>query len=86
MISREIIITNPSGIHAIYAAQIAELVRGFESDVFMRKGHKTTNCRSLISVLGLSARQGDSLTVMVDGTDETAAMETVVAFIKGLTD
>lgn len=86
MISRQIVIGNPSGIHAVYATKLVALVANLESDVFMKKGTKTCNCASLMSILGLGVKCRDEITVLVDGINEAEVMEMVTSFLKNLSD
>lgn len=86
MIVKEVSITNASGIHAIYAAQISKICYQFKSDIFLRKDKQTANARSLMSVLGLCARKNDCVKVMVDGMDEAEAMEAIVRFLEHLSE
>lgn len=86
MMIKEVTIQNPSGIHAIYAAQISQLCHHYKSDVFLRKGKQTANARSLMSMLGLCVRKGETLKLMVDGIDEAEAMAAVFGFLENLSE
>ena len=41
----------------------------------MEKGDRKANAKSLMSVLSLCARQGESLLITADGEDEVAAVD-----------
>ncbi len=84
MITKEYRIKNDSGIHAVYAWALTTLVKGYESDVFIKKGTKAANCRSLVSVLGLGAHYGDEVVIACDGVDEDTVMKALIDYLDGL--
>ena len=66
----EIVIHNPTGLHARPAKVLVKLAKQFQSDIKIRNGEKTANAKSMVSVLTLGASSGTNVTVMVDGEDE----------------
>ena len=79
MISRDITLTNPSGLHARPAALLVALAKSFASNVTVRYKEKTANAKSILSILSLGASQGAPLTVMAEGADESAAIDQISA-------
>lgn len=76
------VVTDPIGIHARPAGELAKKVKEFESDVTIVKGDKSAKVRSLMKVMGLGVRQGDEITVQVEGPDEEACAAAVETFIR----
>ncbi|MDD2414538.1 MAG: HPr family phosphocarrier protein [Eubacteriaceae bacterium] len=84
MISKGFKIKNPSGIHAIYAAELCQLTQKYNSDLFIKKEKRVANCKSVISILGLSVHEGETVTIMADGIDEKDALQGILDFLRGL--
>jgi phosphoenolpyruvate-protein phosphotransferase len=83
----EIVIRNPTGLHARPAKVLVKLAKRFQSDIKIQHGEKTANAKSMVSVLTLGASKGANVTVMVDGEDEETALAEIEAAIRsGLGD
>ena len=67
LITEEIVITNPAGLHARPAAEIVEAAKTAAADVHIHKGDKAANAKSIMSVLALGANTGDTVRLTVDG-------------------
>ncbi|MGI6108682.1 MAG: HPr family phosphocarrier protein [Eubacteriaceae bacterium] len=81
MLTKRITIKNAGGLHALKAAQLKVLAQNFESDSFLRKGTESASCRHLTSLLALGVKQGETITVYCDGTDQTKALEAISGFL-----
>ncbi|MBQ8382998.1 MAG: HPr family phosphocarrier protein [Clostridia bacterium] len=68
-------ITDPLGIHARPAGMIAAKAKEFSAEITVAKGDKTADGRRLFALMGLSAKEGDILTVTCNGEDEAAAAD-----------
>lgn len=75
LITEQIVITNPSGLHARPAAEIVEAAKASSADIQIHKGEKAANAKSIMSVLALGANTGDTiqLTIEGDGADDILA-------------
>ena len=51
------------------------------SKVTIEKDGKTCDMRKLMAVMGLGIKQGETITVTVEGEDETVAAEEIAAFL-----
>ena len=69
MPTKNIEITNATGLHARPAQRFAETAGRFRSKVSVRKGGKTVNGKSLWDMLLLVAPPGTTLHVEVEGDD-----------------
>lgn len=78
MITREVTVTNQAGIHTRPASMIVRTASKFDADVFIQKDHYEINGKSVIGVMTLAAEQGATLTLVVEGDDEEAAVEALV--------
>ncbi|HEX3593160.1 MAG TPA: dihydroxyacetone kinase phosphoryl donor subunit DhaM [Pseudonocardiaceae bacterium] len=78
----EIVLANDVGLHARPAALLARSLTGLSADVTVRFGDKHADGRSVLALLGLTARKGDRLLITARGDQADEA----VARIKKLAD
>ncbi len=81
MTRTEIEITNKLGLHARASAKLTQLATGFESEVWMEKGNRRVNAKSIMGVMMLAAEKGAKVVVETAGSDEQAAMEALLKLI-----
>ena len=81
MVSREVTITNPLGMHARAAARFVHAATAFQSHVRVRRGNRVTDGKSIMGILLLAAARGTALTITADGPDEADALETLCTLI-----
>ena len=82
MLSREIMITNRLGLHARAAAKLVGVSGKFASTIMIEKDEQRINGKSIMGVMMLAASRGTALVLHVDGDDEEAAMQALVALIE----
>ena len=77
MISEEIVIRNPSGLHARPASDFILLAKTFQSQVTLQKKGEgaPVNAKSVMKVLSLGLVQGDCAVLSVSGPDEEVAFK-----------
>lgn len=75
-------VTDPQGIHARPAGLLVKEAKKYESSIIITKGAKTGDAKKIFAVMALGVKQGETITVAVDGTDETTAAEAMEAFFK----
>lgn len=73
-ISKKFTIKNKLGLHARPAALFVEIANKFESEIFVKKGDKKINGKSIMGLMMLAAGCGTKLTVDIDGPDAKEAM------------
>ena len=81
MQQREVEIINKLGLHARASAKLTQLAAKYQSDVQMARNGRKVNAKSIMGVMMLAAGKGAKVTVMIDGPDEAAAMDAIVALI-----
>ena len=71
------------GLHARPAGVIVNAAKQFSSDILIRKlsaeGAKEADAKRLISLMSLGARKGETITFLINGPDEAAAAEKLLA-------
>ena len=83
----ELVLQNPTGLHARPAKVLVNLAKQFKADISLQHGVKRANAKSMVSVLTLGATKGSAITIQVNGEDEENAIaEIEAAFRAGLGD
>ena len=73
MKSFDYVITDPVGIHARPAGILVKEVKNYkDSTITLTKGEKTVNLLKLMALMQMGIKQGDKVTVTVEGGDEEA--------------
>ena len=75
-------ITDPEGIHARPAGEFVKAAKAFESKVTIAKGGKSGDAKKIFGVMGLGAKQGHTVDITVEGSDEDAAAAALEEFLK----
>ncbi len=75
-------ITDPQGIHARPAGLLVKEAKKFESAISIFKGARKGDLKKIFTVMALGAKQGETVTVQVEGADEDAAAAAVETFLK----
>ena len=75
-------ITDPIGIHARPAGLLVKQAKSFASKITVMKGDKSTEMKKLLGLMQLGAKQGDELSIRIEGEDEEAAAAAIEAFLK----
>ena len=66
-------IENKAGLHARPAALFAQKASAFKSTIMLLKGEKSVNAKSIIGIMGLGVKQGESLLLKIEGPDAKEA-------------
>ena len=75
MVSRDVAIVNPLGLHARAAAKFVHLATRFECQVRVSRENQTMDGKSIMGILLLAAARGSTLTISAEGLDEQAAVD-----------
>ena len=82
MISKNYRITAAEGIHARPATTLIRIAKKYKSVVSVKKGENSVRLNSMLNILTLGAKGGDTITVVVEGEDETDAAQAIDNFFK----
>ena len=77
-----IVIKDPLGIHARPAGVIVKEISKYESEVKIELNDKVADGKRIFAVMGLGAKCGDTLKIVVDGSDEDQAVTELKAFFE----
>jgi len=81
MIKTRTNISNKLGLHARASAKLTKLAGSFASEVWMSKGERRVNAKSIMGVMMLAAGLGSTVDVETHGPDEQTAMDALLALI-----
>jgi phosphocarrier protein HPr len=81
MTKTTVTISNKLGLHARASAKLTKLAGSFASDVWMSRGERRVNAKSIMGVMMLAAGIGSTVEIETIGADEQVAMEALVALI-----
>ena len=81
MIKTRTTISNKLGLHARASAKLTKLAGSFPCDVFMSKGERRINAKSIMGVMMLAAGVGSVVELETDGPQEQEALDALVALI-----
>ncbi len=81
MLKQNATIVNKLGLHARASSKLTQLASQFESEVWVSKGSRRVNGKSIMGVMMLAAGMGSEVEVEVQGADEAAAMTAILALI-----
>jgi len=81
MISSETTIVNKLGLHARAATRLVNCASAFECEVWIIRGEKRINGKSIMGVLTLAAGKGASLVIETEGADEESAIDALLQLI-----
>ena len=84
MVSKKVMVTNKTGLHARPASNLVTFCKKYNSKISLSNGEKTVSAASIIHVLTLGVKQGTQLEVIAEGEDEATAVEEIVALIENL--
>ncbi len=77
----EYTIKDELGIHARPAGLLVNTAKQFESNITIQKGATSVSATKLIALMGLGIKQGETIKITIDGTDEVQAEETILKFL-----
>jgi phosphocarrier protein HPr len=81
MIKTTITISNKLGLHARASAKLTKLAGSFPCEVWISKGERRVNAKSIMGVMMLAAGIGSDVELETDGAQEQEAMDGLLALI-----
>jgi phosphocarrier protein len=81
MIKKNTTISNKLGLHARASAKLTKLAGSFPCEVWMSRGERRVNAKSIMGVMMLAAGIGTEVTLETDGEKEQECMDALLALI-----
>jgi phosphocarrier protein len=74
-------IINRLGLHARASAKLTQLAGSYQCEIWLEKGTRRINAKSIMGVMMLAAGKGSAVVVETQGDDEHAASEAILKLI-----
>ena len=81
MLEREITVVNRLGLHARASAKLTKLAGSYPCEVWLSRGERRVNAKSIMGVMMLAAGVGTEITIETNGEREEEAMEALLVLI-----
>lgn len=81
MLQATTIISNKLGLHARASAKLTKLAGGFPCEIWIAKGERRVNAKSIMGVMMLAAGLGSEVMVETVGEREEEALAAILALI-----
>ena len=84
MITKDITITNSSGLHARPASLWVQMASRYKSSIKIKTHDSEVDGKSILGILSLGLASGSQFQLIVDGADEQEAAENLEALVNNL--
>jgi phosphocarrier protein HPr len=81
MIKKNTTISNKLGLHARASAKLTKLAGSYPCEVWISRGERRVNAKSIMGVMMLAAGIGTEVTIETEGPKEEEAMQQLLALI-----
>jgi phosphocarrier protein FPr/phosphocarrier protein len=81
IVSDEVTLPNPAGLHARPAAVVAVEAKKYKSDIRLLRGGDSANAKSIVSLMGLATKFGDKVRVQAAGPDAGEAAAAIARLL-----
>jgi phosphocarrier protein HPr len=75
-------IINKLGLHARAAAKFVTQASLFDSNIHLKRNGQSVNGKSIMGVMMLAAAKGAEIELIIEGTDEQQAMQSLLELIE----
>ena len=81
MVEKQVEVQLKSGLQARQAALFVQEANRYSSDVYLEKGNKKVNAKSIMGIMSLAVSKGTNVTISADGADEESAVDALAQLI-----
>ena len=81
MIRTSTTINNKLGLHARASAKLTKVAGSFPCDVWISRGDRRVNAKSIMGVMMLAAGMGSEITIETEGEREQEAMDALLGLV-----
>ena len=82
MVSKNVVVNNQVGLHARPATFFIQKANEFKSSIWVEKEERRVNAKSLLGVLSRGIVKGTAITLIAEGVDEVAAVDTLAELVE----
>lgn len=81
MVEKTLDVVLKDGLQARTAARFVQEANRFSSELFLEKDGKRVNAKSIMGLMSLAITNGETVTLIAEGSDEEIALNSLVSFI-----
>lgn len=85
MIKKTIEIKLPHGLEARPVAELVQVASKYDSTVYIEVQDKKVNAKSIMGMMTLNLKSGETVDVITEGSDESAAITDMANYLEGVT-
>ncbi len=82
MIYKELVINNYDGLKAKAAASFVQVANQYDSQILIEFSNKKINAKSIMGLLSLGVKYGESIYVFANGKDEKEAVAALAELVE----
>ena len=75
-------IKDENGIHARPAGLLASECKNYKSEIIVEKEGKKANARKIFEIMSLCVKNGEEITISINGEDEAKAFDALAIFLE----
>lgn len=83
MVQKSMEVQLDNGLEARPIAVFVQVASQYESTIYVEVDDKKVNAKSIMGMMSLGLDNGETLTVVADGSDESAAVAHIERFLSG---
>ena len=83
MVQKSMEVQLDNGLEARPVAVFVQVASQYESTIYVAVDDKKENAKSIMGMMSLGLDNGETLTVVADGSDESAAVAHIERFLSG---
>jgi len=83
MSRKEVVVSNVSKEHDNPIAELVQVACRYDSEIILESNNRRINAKSIMGLMTLGLRAGESVTVHADGSDEEDAVAKIEAYLTG---
>ncbi|MFC2947230.1 HPr family phosphocarrier protein [Virgibacillus sediminis] len=81
MVEKSVKVELDTGLQARPAAQFVQEANRYSANLFLEKGGKKVNAKSIMGLMSLAVTSGEEIKIIAEGADEADALEHLISFV-----
>lgn len=81
LVEKSVVVELASGLQARPAAEFVQKANGYVSEVFLEKGGRRVNAKSIMGLMSLAITTGEPITIIANGKDDQTAVDELTSFV-----
>lgn len=82
MVEKDVLVGIAPGLDAEPVTLFVQKANSFASEIFIEKGNRRVNAKSIMGLLGLSIKKDTKIHLIANGNDDQEAIETLSTFLE----